>query len=154
MADMDRTIGFDAGSLAKIRLIPSIFESPKLTQAVKKILVAVMRQAKLARIIDTGRLMSSITSGEVKRSPGEISGNVDTGKTVNQVAKSRVTGRMVRLTGTNVKYAKYVEYGTDRMPARPFMQNALNYVESREAMPILKQAVNEAWSNICAGRKP
>ena len=55
------------------------------------------------RAVDTGRLRGSMTS------------KVDT------------ANRQV-IAGTNVEYAPYVNYGTSRMPARPFMENSvINY---------------------------
>lgn len=52
--------------------------------------------------VDTGRLRSSITH-EVKIQGNEVSG----------------------LVGTNVEYAKYLELGTNKMAARPFLRPAV-----------------------------
>lgn len=67
----------------------------------KSVLVIEARAKKHVPVL-TGRLRSSITTEVKKRGQG-YRGNV----------------------GTNVKYAPFVEFGTSKMPARPYLYPAL-----------------------------
>jgi len=72
--------------------------------------IAVSVEAAAKRIcpVDTGRLRASITH-EVDASPGKIEGRV----------------------GTNVEYAAYVELGTRRASAQPYLRPALSAVSGK-----------------------
>lgn len=61
---------------------------------------AVTQEITQMKAVDTGRLRSSMTYQVDSRN--------------DQV-----------VVGTNVEYAPYVNYGTSRMPARPFMENSV-----------------------------
>lgn len=76
----------------------------KLTIGLQKAIMTVEGDAKKGCPVDTGRLRSSITS-RIEESTGVI--------------------------GTTVEYASYVEFGTDRMPARPFLFPAAERVRAR-----------------------
>jgi len=76
----------------------------KLTSGLAKAVLVVERQAKEDCPVDTGRLRSSITS--------EVSG---------------LEGKV----GTNVEYAGFVEYGTVKRPATPYLFPALEKSKSR-----------------------
>ena len=53
-------------------------------------------------------------------------GAVDTGNLRNSI--THTTDDDAAYVGTNVEYAGYVEFGTVKMPARPYLENALiNY---------------------------
>jgi hypothetical protein len=68
---------------------------------------------------------------------------IKTGKMFNQVAQSNVPERMFTkdksgkitftFTFSNPDYAKYVQYGTSKMEARPFAQIAAQSVEFKKA---------------------
>jgi HK97 gp10 family phage protein len=73
---------------------------------VRRACVKVEGGAKRRCPVDTGRLRASITH--------EVS-----------VRGRDVTGRV----GTNVEYARYVEFGTRRMRARPYLRPALGDVK-------------------------
>lgn len=66
--------------------------------------------------------------GEVKQS---IAGNraepqsVDTGRFLNSVSLKR-PNRLTAVIESNVKYAKYLEFGTSRIKARKHFNNSLN----------------------------
>lgn len=62
-----------------------------LGEGIKKIVMTLDREVKMATVVDTGRLRSSITS-EFAADSGKV--------------------------GTNVEYATFVEYGTQKMEAR------------------------------------
>lgn len=72
-------------------------------KALAKIGVRVMTRSKRLCAVDTGRLRSSIT--------------MEMGKDGDDV---------VARVGTNVHYAPYLEFGTRRMTARPFLRPALD----------------------------
>lgn len=74
-----------------------------LERAMKEAVLIVEADARRHSPVDTGRLRASITN-EVR----EIAGTV-------------LEGRV----GTNVDYAKYVELGTSKMPAQPYLRPAL-----------------------------
>jgi HK97 gp10 family phage protein len=66
--------------------------------------VKVERAAKRLCPVDTGRLRSSITHSEPERR-GDV---------------------LVVRIGTNVEYARFVELGTSRMSAQPYLRPALD----------------------------
>lgn len=79
--------------------------------------------------VDTGLLRNSITWA-LDGSPANISGyNADKGDgsgSYSGNAPSDDGGTRSVYIGTNVYYAPYVEYGTHKMQARPFMASALS----------------------------
>jgi HK97 gp10 family phage protein len=71
--------------------------------------------------VASGTLQLSITKN-VKSSGGKVTGTVTAGE--------------------NVPYANFIEFGTSKMPARPFMRPALNL--SREAIKAIFNKPNDA----------
>lgn len=53
-----------------------------------------------------------------------VLGAVDTGNLRRNIEHG-VMGDDTAYVGTDVKYGKYVEFGTSRMPARPFLKRAV-----------------------------
>lgn len=53
-----------------------------------------------------------------------VLGAVDTGNLRRNIEHG-VMGDDTAVVGTDVKYGKYVEFGTSRMPARPFLKQAV-----------------------------
>ena len=78
----------------------------KVKSGLQKVVLAVEGQAKKDCPVDTGRLRSSITS--------RIEGS---------------TG----IVGTTVEYASYVEFGTYKKEARPFLFPAVKQIQARIA---------------------
>ncbi|MGK2948989.1 MAG: HK97-gp10 family putative phage morphogenesis protein [Acidimicrobiales bacterium] len=77
-------------------------EDGPVGKAVLRTSLQVERRAKQGAPVDTGRLRSSVTHAVEKR------------------------GReIVGVVGTNVVYAPYVELGTSRTQAKPFLRSAL-----------------------------
>lgn len=66
--------------------------------------IRVERAAKRLCPVDTGRLRSSITRGEIARDGNDL----------------------VATIGTNVEYARHVEFGTSRQRAQPYLRPALD----------------------------
>ena len=85
----------------------------KIAEALNKKALRIVRQAKQLAPVDTGRLRSSITAELI-----------------------RSDGRPKDVVGTNVEYAPFVEFGTSKQPAQPFLrpaaQQVLNKNVSRE----------------------
>lgn len=84
--------------------------------------------------VDTGRLRASITyavSGDSARQHS-YSDNLGNGYTQSVEGAGDRKDQIMYL-GTNVEYAPYVEQGTQKMPARPFIRPALeNYLSEYE----------------------
>lgn len=79
-------------------------------------------QARYLVPVDTGRLKNSIT-WKKKGQQNKVSGNNE-----NDTI-SEPTEELQIAFGTNVEYAPFVEYGTDKMAARPFIAPAKVKVE-------------------------
>jgi HK97 gp10 family phage protein len=77
---------------------------------------------------DTGHLQASITHRLISQSAGRVNAEV----------------------GTNVVYGKYLEFGTEKMRARPWLFPALNRNKSKIDL-IIKKSVKKAVDD--AGRK-
>lgn len=90
-------IVFDEAALAQV------FDSTQgpVAKTLQKTAIRVVNAAKRLCPVDTGRLRSSITSEIGKDSNG-----------------------LVARIGTDVEYAPYVEFGTKRMHAQPFLRPA------------------------------
>jgi HK97 gp10 family phage protein len=69
---------------------------------------------------------------------------VDTGRLRNSIAVELEEGGMNGAVGTNVKYAPFVEFGTSRTPAQPYLLPAF---EEERAVFIerLKRELGEAF---------
>lgn len=99
---------------AKIKKV-QMAAANEIEQALVNSALIVERDAKIKAPVDTGRLRQSITHN---LEPDPVNPYVE--------------------VGTNVEYAKHVEFGTSRQAAKPFLQPAL--VENKRA--ILKQLAN------------
>lgn len=78
--------------------------------------IEVQKEARIMTPVDTGRLRASIT---VQRVGNSVS------------AFRSLTGRSAMITyqvGTNVEYAKPVEFGTQRQRPQPYLRPAYNIV--------------------------
>lgn len=74
--------------------------------------------------------------------PESKSGYVRTGRLRNSISYGVDTDEPAVYIGSNVEYAPYVELGTSKMRARPFLKPAAeNYAQ--EYMDLLKQAMSE-----------
>lgn len=84
--------------------------------------------------VDTGRLRASITYAVSGDSARQHSYTDDDGKGYTQSIEGAGESKDHTLyLGTNVEYAPYVEMGTSKMPARPFIRPAVeNYLSEYE----------------------
>lgn len=80
----------------------------KVNEELKRIAIQTVREAKDRAPVDTGRLRASITFEDEMRSNGFL--------------------RLV--VGSNVDYAPFVEFGTERQAAQPYLRPALRQVLS------------------------
>jgi len=104
---------------ANMERILKELEGPPMTEAMRDAAPIAQRDAKRNAPVLTGRLQASITSEVITR---------------NKV--------LMGVVGSNVSYAPFVEYGTRRMRARRFLQNALEDNEG-EITRKLDKAVKE-----------
>lgn len=104
-----------------------------LKEAIQKALTEIGMQvenyATMLCPVDTGRLRGSITfatasENDSPREPAEASDGVQETPDENSV-----------VIGTNVEYAAYVEMGTSKMDARPYLEPAvMNHVDEYQQM--------------------
>lgn len=87
--------------------------------AVKELGTIAFKSARQIVPVDTGRLKTSIEV-EFERQ--------------NLISKAEI--------GTDVPYAGYVEYGTSRQRAQPYMRPSLTQAR-RQAGPVVKAVINE-----------
>ncbi len=73
--------------------------------------------------IDTGTLRRSITGTVLKKNKDSIEGEVRA-STLRTITVTNINSKRKKKQ-KEVEYAKYVEYGTVKMPARPFMRNGM-----------------------------
>jgi len=106
------------GTLHQTLIIPATASKPmsgltrqgkkKVNEELKRIAIQTVREAKDRAPVDTGRLRASITFEDEMRSNGFL--------------------RLV--VGSNVDYAPFVEFGTERQAAQPYLRPALRQVLS------------------------
>ena len=82
----------------------------KFKQNMERACIIVENESKRICPVDTGRLRASITH-KIEEKKDEITG----------------------IVGTNIEYAIYVEYGTSRMKAEPYLRPSL-----QKNIPIIK----------------
>lgn len=87
--------------------------------------------------VDTGRLKGSITYA-TQQGGDEVKGDAEVG---DGVSRPYVKG--VAHVGTNVEYAQHVEYGTRRMPKRPYLRPAMDSSRT-DAQRIMKAEMRKA----------
>jgi hypothetical protein len=96
-------------------------------------------QAKLLAPVDSGRLRSSITtvSGYGDRTKPRGKGSVDSDLIAKPDDKNETH------VGTPVIYGPYIEYGTVKMSAQPFLRPALDIARGRAPLVVQKGAKKE-----------
>lgn len=96
----------------------TIFGVPGQQEALE----AIMRPAAMVQALTAAALY---VEGQAK-----IKAPIDTGFLRNSIGVGQVTANFA-LVGTNANYASYVEEGTTRMEARPYMRPALTHNAQR-----------------------
>jgi len=94
--------------------------------------------------VDTGRLRASIStnwSGSAM-SRGNVGAQADISDGVGKPEEKNGLFRVV--VGTNVEYAPWLEYGTRRMSARPFIRPAFDALRIRIAKMITESSIRES----------
>lgn len=125
----------------------------RFDKAVKKALRLVGGQAERAAketitemgAVDTGFLRNSITWALAGEAPNAQSYQDDKGKQTGEYGDKLPAehgGDYAVYVGTNVYYAPYVEYGTRKMPARPFLASSI-----KMSQHTLEELFAEAFSN-------
>lgn len=92
--------------------------------------------------VDTGRLRNSITYAVKKREGEIVEYRDDEGRGYDHTIGWGIEKGEVYI-GTNVEYGPYVELGTSRMPARPFIRPAATE-HGDEYKQILKEFMENA----------
>lgn len=77
---------------------------------------------------DMGRRAQRIRDTAVVNASGRPGPNVDTGRLRSSIHWRYIedSDGVAAIVGTNVYYARYLEYGTDRAPPYPFLRPAMS----------------------------
>lgn len=94
--------------------------------------------AKAFAAVDTGRLRGSIT---VQAADGQGTQTEAPATARDQIGKPNAEGEVY--VGTAVDYAPYVEYGTMRSSAQPFLRPALDLARGQVLTLVVKNGRNE-----------
>jgi HK97 gp10 family phage protein len=89
-----------------------------IEKGTRKCGLRIEREAKQMCRVDTGRLRASISTNWTDS--GMSRGKVDA-KANSEDGVSQPNGKFVVVVGTNVEYAHWLEFGTFKMDARPFL---------------------------------
>lgn len=111
------------GALALQQTFESLADADNYDASLSRITLQIERDAKRNAPVDTGNLRASLSSEVRREGADKIAGYV----------------------GTNVKYAPFVEMGTSRMGAQPFLRPAVE--ENRETIEDELGATIEELSN-------
>ena len=105
-------------------------------RGVQELGIQIASQAKAIAPVDSNRLRDSITAqwqgggtaADAKAEPGDTIGAPESGAVA---------------IGTNVEYAPYVEYGTSRMMAQPYLRPAIDLVGGKAVQIVRKEGERE-----------
>ena len=102
---------------------------------------------------DAVELATIFVVGEAKRNIKRIKSTegklIDTGRMINSLANEvrKLKNIVVGLAGTNLFYAKFHEFGTRNIPARPYLRPAIT--ENRnKIIAILTKELNKAAKKV------
>lgn len=116
----------------------------RIKNSIARACMMVLRAAKYYCVVDTGRLRASITSNwtdsGIAVSSVEGKAQQEGIRGIGQPGK--VNNEFKGVVGTNVKYAPFIELGTRKMSARPFL---------RVALQMKKQEIMRLFSKDSAG---
>lgn len=99
------------------------------------------------------QLGAILIEGETKRKIGFLKRTqnrlIDTGRLVNSITHEvvRKTGKVIGLIGTNLFYAPYQEFGTSKMRPTPFLRPTFEKYKSN-ALDLIKESLNKAGKRV------
>ena len=123
--------------------------------AVNKAIVRTANQVRgeaikmISREISSGRVYVRGNVIHTASAAGE-SPNTDTGNLVSKIAVENPR-RGTSFVGTSVEYGKYLEFGTSKMAARPWLRPAMERNEAKLTENITN-AIKESISNVRGGQ--
>ena len=100
--------------------------------------IKIANQAKALCPVDLGRLRGSITVQGRGVGTAPTSGEVQAGDVISFQGKADEV-----VVGTNVNYAEYVEYGTVRSRAQPYMRPAVELAKGNALQVVMKNGRTE-----------
>lgn len=101
-------------------------DKQQLKQEIVKMGLFAVRRAKKKAPVDTGRLRASITLADSEGLVQPLGSEAQEGDSVDRPNEEFV----VRI-GSNVDYAKFIEFGTVNQPAQPFLRPAVDEALTR-----------------------
>lgn len=118
--------------ISKLNSLPEKLEKKVLRAAIRKGANIIRDKARAYVPVDTGELRKSITVSGAKYRKGTIA--------------LSIKPRKNKKRGISVFYGKFIEYGTSKMAAKPFMRPAYDEAE-KEVLDVvindIKSKVNE-----------
>lgn len=105
--------------------------------ALRRTLVEVTTEGRAIAAREVMRSTLNIQAGAKKRAP------VDTGRLRNSIATEIERDGLTGVVGTNVEYAPFVEWGTSKMPAQPYLLPA-----HEEEVPHFLRRLRDALAKI------
>ena len=95
--------------------------------------------------VNTGRLRQSWAIGMVNASQKFGIGKTKTTQDLSVLTSEVTPDRVSFVYGSNLKYARALEYGTRRMRARPYVRPVLNALNKR-ALTVVKNAIARGFA--------
>ncbi len=117
-------IGLEA-IIAKLNALPDKLEKKVLRAAVRKGANIIRDKARSYVPYDSGELKKSITTSSIKAKRGVIAFNI--------------RPRNNKKRGVSVFYGRFIEYGTSKMSAKPYMRPAYDEAENQ----VLETVIND-----------
>lgn len=122
------------------------FELRELERATQKVVASTQKAAverlkqmaiqtdevakKLIQKPSQGRVYTRGTIRHVASKPGEAP-NIDTGRLLSSISFEVDPQTLTSIIGTNVKYGRYLEFGTKTIAARPWLSTAFKTIKRR-----------------------
>jgi HK97 gp10 family phage protein len=94
--------------------------------------------------IETGNLRKSITGKVIKQTANEVIGEIRAGGFVLIDSKGKKHGA-TKKDKAEISYAKFVEYGTAKMPPRPFMRQGIAKAQKTNEL-IINRLIKRTYS--------
>lgn len=137
MNDINVTVKYEDNSNKILRLF-----NGAVARGLDAIGATAERYAKKSCPVDTGRLRNSITYA-TKTYSGQGNYTDNKGNAFSDAYARGSPGGSTVYVGTNVEYGSYVELGTSRMAARPFLRPAASN-HSNEYKQLMEDSLKNA----------